>query len=90
MTDGRIRATKTATEVDDSGDDEPDLREVVRIVSNDVPQKKQKTDTTKSAPTKNESSNQSNGNKRSGREGRNRVAKADMKCFTCGGLGHFR
>ena len=80
--DGRIRATKTATEVGDSGDDES--------VSGDVPQKKQKTDTTKSASTKNESSNQSNGNKRSGREGCNRVAKADMKCFTCGGLGHVK
>ena len=36
-TDGRIRATKTATEIDESGDEAPVLREVV---SDDPPHKK--------------------------------------------------
>ena len=37
QTDGRIRATKTATEINDSRDDEPASREVV---SDDPPLKK--------------------------------------------------
>ena len=86
-TDGRIRATKTATEIDDSGDDEPASREVV---SDDPPLKKLKTKTTKSASPKSESSNQSQGNKGDGTGGCARAAKVDLKCFTCGGLGHVR
>ena len=41
QTDGRIRATKTATEIDESGDEAPALREVV---SDDPSHKKQKTE----------------------------------------------
>ena len=89
-TDGKIRATKTTTDMRDSGDEESfvkDEREV-RAACDGNSKKRQKTDSTKSALS--DGKDQSHGNQRDRQAGYVRAAKQDQQCFTCGGVGHFK